>query len=99
MRACAGTWIAHGSGSADRESADAAGRLRVPPANPSYTLRRIWLSEEEEQGYYYGLANEGLWPLCHIAHVRPTFRIQDWNQYVAVNREVRRRGLQGSAIR
>ena len=87
MRACAGTWIAHGSGSADRESADAAGRLRVPPANPSYTLRRIWLSEEEEQGYYYGLANEGLWPLCHIAHVRPTFRMQDWNQYVAVNRK------------
>ena len=85
MRACAGTWIAHGSGSADRESADAAGRLRVPPANPSYTLRRIWLSEEEERGYYYGLANEGLWPLCHIAHVRPTFRMQDWNQYVAVN--------------
>ena len=87
MRACAGTWIAHGSGSADRESADAAGRLRVPPANPSYTLRRIWLSEEEEQGYYYGLANEGLWPLCHIAHVRPTFRMQDWNQYVAVNQK------------
>ena len=87
MRACAGTWIAHGSGSADRESADAAGRLRVPPANPSYTLRRIWLSEEEEQGYYYGLANEGLWPLCHIAHVRPTFRTQDWNQYVAVNQK------------
>jgi trehalose-6-phosphate synthase len=87
MRACAGTWIAHGSGSADRDSADAAGRLRVPPANPSYTLRRIWLSEEEEQGYYYGLANEGLWPLCHIAHVRPTFRMQDWNQYVAVNRK------------
>ncbi len=87
MRACAGTWIAHGSGSADRESADSAGRLRVPPDDPSYTLRRVWLSEEEEQGYYYGLANEGLWPLCHIAHVRPTFRTNDWNQYVAVNRK------------
>ncbi len=87
MRACAGTWIAHGSGSADRGSVDAAGRLRVPPENPSYTLRRVWLSEEEEKGYYYGLANEGLWPLCHIAHVRPTFRMQDWNQYVAVNRK------------
>ena len=87
MRACAGTWIAHGSGSADRESADSSGRLRVPPADPTYTLRRVWLSNEEEQGYYYGLANEGLWPLCHIAHVRPTFRMQDWNQYVAVNQK------------
>ena len=86
MRACSGTWIAHGSGSADRETADRRGRLRVPPDNPSYTLRRVWLSKEEEQGYYAGFANEGLWPLCHIAHVRPVFRSADWEQYVKVNR-------------
>jgi trehalose 6-phosphate synthase len=86
MRACSGTWIAHGSGGADRETADARGRLRVPPDNPSYTLRRVWLSPEEERGYYNGFANEGLWPLCHIAHVRPVFRSADWEQYVRVNR-------------
>jgi trehalose-6-phosphate synthase len=86
MRACSGTWIAHGSGTADRETADRRGRLRVPPDNPSYTLRRVWLSQEEEQGYYAGFANEGLWPLCHIAHVRPVFRSADWEQYVKVNR-------------
>ncbi len=85
MRACGGTWIAHGSGSADRENVDADDRLRVPPADPAYTLRRVWLSEEEQAGYYYGLANEGLWPLCHIAFVRPTFREEDWAQYRAVN--------------
>lgn len=85
MRACSGTWIAHGGGSADRETADAAGRVRVPPADPAYTLRRIWLSKAEEKGYYYGFANEGLWPLCHIAHVRPVFRSEDWEQYRAVN--------------
>jgi trehalose 6-phosphate synthase len=86
MRACSGTWIAHGSGSADRETADAHGRLPVPPESPSYTLRRVWLSDEEERGYYNGFANEGLWPLCHIAHVRPVFRSADWEQYVRVNR-------------
>jgi trehalose 6-phosphate synthase len=85
MRACGGTWIAHGSGSADRETVDARDHVRVPPAEPAYTLRRIWLSEEEQEGYYYGVANESLWPLCHIAFVRPTFRSQDWKQYVAVN--------------
>jgi trehalose 6-phosphate synthase len=85
IRACNGTWIAHGSGSADRETVDAQDRLRVPPANPSYTLRRIWLSTEEQEGYYYGLANEGVWPLCHIAFVRPTFRESDWREYKAVN--------------
>lgn len=85
MRACGGTWIAHGSGSADRETVDAYDRLRVPPSNPAYTLRRVWLSDEEHDGYYYGLANEGLWPLCHIAFVRPTFREEDWAQYRAVN--------------
>jgi len=66
-----GTWIAHGSGNADREVVDAKDHLRVPPDHPSYTLRRVWLSAEEEKGYYEGFANEGIWPLCHIAHTRP----------------------------
>ena len=86
MRACSGTWVAHGSGSADREVVDPEDRLRVPPDHPSYTLRRVWLTQEEEDGYYYGFANEGLWPLCHLAHVRPVFRSEDWAQYQAVNR-------------
>jgi trehalose 6-phosphate synthase len=85
MRACSGTWIAHGNGSADRETVDRNDRVQVPPSRPSYSLRRVWLSKEEEQGYYYGFANEGIWPLCHIAHVRPVFRSSDWEQYVAVN--------------
>lgn len=85
MRACSGTWIAHGSGSADRVTVDAHDRVAVPPKKPSYTLRRVWLTADEEQGYYYGFANEGLWPLCHMAHVRPVFRTSDWEQYVAVN--------------
>jgi trehalose 6-phosphate synthase len=86
MRACGGTWIAHGSGNADRETADERGRVKVPPDRPSYTLRRVWLTEEEERGYYYGLANNALWPLCHIAYARPEFDDADWQQYVRVNR-------------
>ena len=85
MRACSGTWIAHGSGSADREVVDGHDRVRVPPGQDSYWLRRIWLTEQEEQGYYYGFANEGLWPLCHVAHVRPVFRESDWQAYREVN--------------
>ncbi|TRZ56841.1 MAG: trehalose-6-phosphate synthase [Rhodocyclaceae bacterium] len=87
MRACRGTWIAHGSGSADSEVVDKHDRIAVPPDNPAYQIRRVWLTPEEEAGYYYGFSNEGLWPLCHIAHVRPTFRSSDWTQYVAVNRK------------
>ncbi|MDD2310058.1 MAG: trehalose-6-phosphate synthase [Desulfuromonadaceae bacterium] len=85
MRACSGTWIAHGGGDADRETVDAGDRVMVPPSKPEYNLRRIWLTKEEEKGYYYGFSNEGLWPLCHIAHVRPTFRTSDWEQYVKIN--------------
>lgn len=85
VRACGGTWVAHGSGSADRETVDASDRVPVPPSNPSYTLRRVWLTDEEQDGYYYGAANEGLWPLCHIAFVRPIFRETDWQLYRAVN--------------
>ncbi|MGB4599118.1 MAG: trehalose-6-phosphate synthase [Trichlorobacter sp.] len=85
MRACSGTWIAHGSGSADRETVDRHDHVGVPPSKPEYNLRRIWLTEEEEQGYYYGFANEGLWPLCHNAHVRPIFRSSDWEWYKIIN--------------
>lgn len=87
MRACSGTWIAHGSGSADREVVDRHDHVQVPPEKPAYQIRRLWLSSEEEAGYYFGFANEGLWPLCHIAHVRPTFRSSDWAYYESVNRK------------
>jgi trehalose 6-phosphate synthase len=85
LRACSGTWIAHGSGSADRRTVDDHDRVRVPPGEESYTIRRVWLSGEEEKGYYYGLSNEGLWPLCHLAHARPEFRLDDWKRYREVN--------------
>ncbi|MBS1985191.1 MAG: trehalose-6-phosphate synthase [Bdellovibrionales bacterium] len=87
MRACSGTWIAHGSGDADREMVDPNDHVHVPPENPSYQIRRVWLTPEEEKGYYYGFANEGLWALCHIAHIRPVFHSNDWAQYVAANRK------------
>ncbi len=90
MRACSGTWIAHGSGSANRETVDARDRLRVPPNEPSYTLRRVWLDAEEERGYYYGFSNEGLWPLCHLADARPEFRASDWEYYQRVSRRFER---------
>ena len=85
MRACGGVWVAHGSGSADRDTVDREDHVAVPPAKPAYRLRRIWITDEEQEGYYYGLSNEGLWPLCHLAYVRPIFRDSDWQQYVAIN--------------
>lgn len=86
LQVCEGTWVANGSGDADREVVDAHDRLSVPPHRPSYTLRRVWLSAEEERGYYEGFSNEGLWPLCHIAHTRPLFRPVDWMYYQRINR-------------
>ncbi len=85
LRASEGTWIAHASGDADRETVDARDHVRVPPDHAMYTLRRVWLSKEAFEGYYFGFANEGLWPLCHIAHTRPAFRVADWEHYRNVN--------------
>ena len=87
LRFCGGTWIAHGAGDADQEMVNNKGQIMVPPEEPSYTLRRVFLSKEEDNGYYYGFANEGLWPLCHIAHTRPTFRSEDWFFYKKVNQK------------
>jgi alpha,alpha-trehalose-phosphate synthase [UDP-forming] len=87
LKACGGTWIAHGSGDADREVVDDQSKIRVPPEEPQYVLKRVWLTKEEEKGYYYGFSNEGLWPLCHIAHTRPSFRAEDWEYYETVNKK------------
>lgn len=87
LRACGGVWIALGSGDADRETSDSKGKLLVPPEDPSYELRRVFISKQEEEGYYYGFSNEGLWPLCHITHTRPTFRLEDWINYQKVNQK------------
>jgi trehalose-6-phosphate synthase len=86
LQACEGTWVANGSGNADRDVVNEKDQLRVPPHHPTYTLRRVWLSEEEDRGYYEGFSNEGLWPLCHIAHTRPLFRPGDWMYYQRINR-------------
>src|SRR5271156_2658365 len=85
MRACSGVWVAHGAGTADRDTVDRFDHIAVPPDHPSYTLRRVWLTEEQESGFYYGFSNEGLWALCHLAYVRPAFRPSDWRAYEEVN--------------
>ena len=85
LKACGGLWIASGSGDADRETVDENDKVLVPPYEGKYTLRRVWLTKEQENHFYYGFSNEGLWPLCHIAHTRPTFRMEDWEYYKEVN--------------
>ncbi len=87
LRACGGLWLAHGAGDADRETCDKNNKVRVPPDEPAYVLKRIWLTKEEENGHYYGFSNEGIWPLCHITHTRPVFRLDDWIQYQTVNQK------------
>jgi trehalose-6-phosphate synthase len=87
MKACGGTWIANGSGEADKDVVDEKNHVQVPPDKPRYTLRRIWLSKKEEEHFYYGYSNEGLWPLCHNVHVRPTFREADWEIYRGINQK------------
>lgn len=87
LKACGGTWIAQGSGDADREVVDEHDRVKVPSDEPQYVLRRVWVDKNLDEGFYAGFANEGLWPLCHIAHNRPTFRPTDWDAYVAVNQK------------
>jgi len=87
LRACGGTWIAHGSANADKNFVNSKNKLGVPPEDNRYILKRVWLTKEEEQGYYYGFANEGLWPLCHVTHTRPVFRESDWQMYKKVNQK------------
>ena len=85
IQACSGIWVAHGDGTADTVMVDDRDGLSVPPDNPMYRLRRVWLDAQEERGYYSGFANEGLWPLCHRTRVPPVFRARDFEMYEGVN--------------
>lgn len=87
MRACGGVWVAHGSGNADRLTADKHGHIGVPPGDPTYLLRRVWLTSEDEAGYYYGFSNGSLWPLCHQVYCRPSFSPDHWEAYKRVNEQ------------
>lgn len=87
MQACNGLWVAYGNGEADRKVTDKDGKVKVPPEKPAYTLKRVWLTKEEEDGHYYGYSNEALWPLCHMAFQRPSFKSGDWNFYCQVNKK------------
>src|SRR3989338_5238597 len=90
MQACGGIWVAYGHGEADRRVSDEKGKLKVPPDNPCYTLRRIWLTKEEELGYYYGYSNSVMWPICHMTFQRPFFHHEDCEYYQKVNEKFAR---------
>ncbi len=90
MRATHGIWVAWGSGSADAETSDSDGRVMVPPDDPAYSLRRVFLDEEEVDGYYLGFSNAALWPLCHMLVQHFEYRDEYWDRYCAVNEKFAR---------
>ena len=85
LEACGGVWVAHGSGSADFDVVDERDGLPWRSDEGEYRVRRVRISKDVEAGYYYGLSNEGIWPLCHIAYTAPMFRHGDWESYKRAN--------------
>ncbi|ELY80525.1 alpha,alpha-trehalose-phosphate synthase (UDP-forming) [Natrinema pallidum] len=85
MQRTDGTWIAWGDGDADFDVTDERNCVAVPPDAGAYTLRRLDLSDEAVDSYYYGFSNRVLWPLCHgfptLIEDRPT----DFDWYRTVN--------------
>jgi alpha,alpha-trehalose-phosphate synthase [UDP-forming]/trehalose-phosphatase len=86
MHFIGGTWVAWGSGTADRKTVDSKNCVNVPPDNPSYRLKRVWLDPPQVENYYHGYSNHVLWPLCHIALDKVYFRRRYWNDYKSANR-------------
>jgi alpha,alpha-trehalose-phosphate synthase [UDP-forming] len=90
MQATRGIWVAWGSGNADAETADSEGRIQVPPDDPSYTLRRVFLDDADIDGYYLGFSNRSLWPLCHLLVQHFEYRADFWERYRFVNHKFAR---------
>ena len=94
MQACGGTWVASSGGTGDRLVVGSGNRVMVPPNDPSYAMRLLWLTEEEERGYYGGFSNQALWPLCHNAYTEPVFDSTDW-ETLSRRKPALRRGSPG----
>jgi trehalose-6-phosphate synthase len=97
MQAVGGVWVAWGSGDRDREAVDAADRVAVPPEAATYQLRRLWLNQQDINQYYYGYANQFLWPLCHLRPALARTRAKYWERYGAVNQRFASAVLEESA--
>ncbi|WP_458207193.1 alpha,alpha-trehalose-phosphate synthase (UDP-forming) [Haladaptatus sp. NG-SE-30] len=87
VQSAGGTWVAWASGDADHEVTDEDGRVGVPPESPAYDLRRVRLSDEQVQGYYYGYSNQVLWPICHVDPSKMNAESAFWTQYRSANRK------------
>ncbi|MFQ6052319.1 MAG: trehalose-6-phosphate synthase [Candidatus Hydrothermarchaeota archaeon] len=74
-----------GSGNADREVVDSENKIRVPPEDPSYTLKRVWLSEEDINNYYHGFSNRVLWSVFHFFVENAIIDPKNWKTYNEVN--------------
>jgi trehalose 6-phosphate synthase len=85
MRRTDGTWVAWGDGDADEAVTDENDRVRVPPETDDYTLRRVWLSDDQIEEYYYGYSNRVLWPLCHGFPTTVSYEERYWRTYREVN--------------
>ncbi len=85
VQALGGLWVAYGHGTADRAAVDERSRVRLPEEDPTFTLKRVWISREDYQLYYGGFSNGALWPLCHVVYVRPRFHLQQWERYCEIN--------------
>ena len=85
LRTAGGTWVAWGNGSGDREVVNGRSCITVPPENPSYKLKRVWLNQNLIENYYHGYSNQVLWPLCHITLDRVYFRKRFWEDYMKAN--------------
>jgi len=80
-----GVWITSG---------ESTGRYLVPPRKPRFALHYLALSAEQRQGFYYGLSNNALWPLCHSFLGRVHYDLAEWNVYEEVNAEFARAALE-----
>ena len=96
MRACSGTWIAHGSGTADREVVDGTTASPCRPESRAYRLRRVWLTEEEEAVTTTASPTKASGRSATSRTCAPCFATSDWEKYTR-STDVRRGRRRGSA--
>ncbi len=85
MEKFGGVWIAAG---------EPAGRYTIAPAHPRFELYHLHLTPEQIRGYYHGLSNSALWPLCHYFLGQAVYDREQWEIYRQVNQHFAQAALQ-----
>ena len=73
-------------GTSDADPSTLSTLLREATRHSGYSLKPVALDQRDKEEFYYGFANEVIWPLFHDLQSHCNFAPRYWDAYTRINR-------------